>query len=87
MDDLLVESPDVDCHIQHLTLLFRILSDNRIVVILDKLELDKTEMMFLGQEITRRGIKTSKDKERESIDYAAPSSIKELTAIVNFCRH
>lgn len=80
IDDLLITLLNVDGHIQHLTLLSQLLSDNQTVVNPDKRELGKTELAFFGHETFREGIKTSEDKVCTILDYVVSPSIKELKA-------
>ena len=89
IDDLLIASSNVDEHYHHLTLLFQRLSDNRIVVNMDKCELGKQQLVFLGHKVSHEGIKPCEDKVRTIREYTLPSTIKELKAflgLVNFYR-
>lgn len=82
VDDLLVALPNKDEHIQHSPLLFQRLSGNRILANPDKCEHSKIKLTFIGQEITRGGIKPSDDEVRAIVDYDVPSSIKKRNAFL-----
>lgn len=56
IDDLLTAPPNVDEHIQHLTLLYQSLSDSWIVVSPGKCELGKTELPLLATRSLERAL-------------------------------
>lgn len=71
-------------HHQMLTNVFKsnwCLPDNRVAASPDAYELDKTELTFLGREITQELTETSKDELRTLLYYAMPFSRKDLKAV------
>lgn len=78
IDDLLIAKPKAHEHIQQLTTLFESLSDKRILANPTKFGLGKTELKFLGHQITREDTRNGDHKARTALGYTVPSSIQEL---------
>jgi hypothetical protein len=78
MDDILVYSPTLEAHIQHLTLVFQVLTKHHFFIKESKCLFAQQSLEYLGHVITTQGITTYPSKVAAVNRWPAPSNVKEL---------
>ena len=89
IDDILVASESPEQHLEDLKTVFKILSDNGLVVQRSKCVLGKSELEFLGYHVDVNGIAPLPTRVEAIRAVPAPTSIKELQrflGMVNYYR-
>ena len=89
LDDILIASATKEEHLQDLERVFKILSQNGLVVNRKKCILGKPNIEFLGHEVDSQGIRPLKEKVEAILAVKPPTSIKELQrfhGMVNYYR-
>jgi len=89
LDDILVASPDMATHKEHLKAVLDRLREHGLVLNLQKCEFFKSSVSFLGLHITADGASPLPDQVKAICDYPQPATIKQLQAflgLVNFYR-
>ena len=78
MDDIIVFSTSLTEHIDNLSKIFKTLQKHNLKVQLDKSELLKQEVAFLGHIVTSEGVKPNPDKIQIIKNWPLPKNEKEL---------
>ena len=87
LDDLLIASPDMDTHLQHLQQVFQLLSDNGILINAQKSEFAVPSLDFLGHRVSAIGITPLSSNVQAIVDYPQPtttSQLRRFLGLVNF---
>lgn len=85
MDDILIYSKSVNEHIQHVRKVLSILIKNHLVVRLDKCEFNKFEIKYLGDILTKDGVKIDPEKVNQVMQMAEPRNISEIQSFMGTC--
>jgi hypothetical protein len=78
MDDILIYSPTLSEHTQHLHQVFEILQENNFFVKESKCVFGQQELEYLGHLITANGVATEPSKIVVVTNWPVPSTIKQL---------
>ena len=87
LDDLLIASPDMNTHLQHLRQVFQLLSDNGILINAQKSEFAVPSLDFLGHRVSAIGITPLSSNVQAIMDYPQPtttSQLRRFLGLVNF---
>lgn len=82
IDDILVASESEEEHEKHLEQLFQRLQSYGIIVNLEKCELGKSTLSFLGHKITPKGVSPLPDKVTTIRNYPLPKTQRQLRSFV-----
>jgi hypothetical protein len=85
IDDLLIYSPDMPSHLQHLEKLFIRLTHNGLKLNLNKCTFAAEEVTYLGYLISGRGITPGTDKLEAINKFPIPRTIKQVRSWVGLC--
>ena len=87
LDDILIYSPDLTTHLQHLEKIFQWLRETNLKLKMDKCNFLKKHIQYLGHNITGSGIKPVPEK-IESIRFMPtptnPMEVKQLLGLVGY---
>jgi len=89
LDDIIVGSPDVASHLQHLELLFTRLRKYGLVINGEKCQFGAAELDFLGHRVSAAGVQPLAAKVDAILKHPRPNTIQELQGFlgtVNFYR-
>ena len=89
LDDVLIASPDLQSHLIHLREVLRRLHNNGLAINLEKCEFLRSEVSFLGHNISSKGIRPLADKIAAVADMPFPDNHKKLQqflGMINFYR-
>ncbi len=89
LDDIIVGSPDLASHLQHLQLLFQRLRDFGRVINGEKCEFGASELDFLSHRVSADGVAPLKKKVDALLEHPRPQTVQDLQAFlgaVNFYR-
>lgn len=89
LDDLLISSSSEEEHKKHLRLVFERLRENGLQINVDKCQLGKEKVRFVGQLITTSGCQPIPEKVRAVAEYPKPDTVQKLRrflALVNYYR-
>ena len=87
LDDLLVASPDMDTHLEHLRQVFNLLSDHGILIHPQKCAFAVSSLDFLGHRVSAAGITPLQSKVEAIQDYPQPTTtgqLRRFLGLVNF---
>ena len=87
LDDLLVASPDMDTHLEHLRQVFKLLSDHGILIHPQKCAFAVSSLDFLGHRVSAAGITPLQSKVEAIQDYPQPTTtgqLRRFLGLVNF---
>ncbi|XP_027088762.1 uncharacterized protein [Coffea arabica] len=77
-DDILVYSPTLEEHIQHLRVVMNILRDNQLYVKKSKCTFAQKRVDYLGHTITDKGVTMDESKVSSILQWPVPQTVKEL---------
>jgi len=89
LDDILIASRDEEIHQEHLRKVLERLEYHRLTLKLTKCVLGKDTVTFLGYEVSRNGIKPTREKVKTILELPRPKTIRELRSflgMLNFYR-
>ena len=89
LDDLLIASPSLDEHLEHLRAVFKVLERSKLSLNAGKCTIASTEVIYLGYHVNADGFKPPEDRIKTIINYPQPVTIEELrrfNGIFNFYR-
>lgn len=89
LDDIIVYSSSLQEHIDKLRLVFDRLRQTNFKVTLDKSEFLRKEVLYLGHQITKDGLKPNDDKIKAVLDFPipkTPTEIKSFLGLVGYYR-
>lgn len=87
LDDLLIASPDIESHFDHLRQLFERLSEHGIIIHPTKCEFAVNELDFLGHHVTSLGITPLASNVSAITEFQLPTttrSLRRFLGLVNF---
>ena len=84
-DDIIVYSSNKDEHLIHLREVFLSLAEYGLHVNLSKCQLALSEVTFFGHVLSKEGIRPSKKKLGDIVDFKVPQSIKEVHSFLGMC--
>lgn len=82
LDDIIVYSPDFSSHLCHLEAVFERLQHHGLKLRVDKCQLLRREVRFLGHVVTGEGVKPDPTKVTAVTEWPAPTTIKEVRAFL-----
>jgi RNA:NAD 2'-phosphotransferase (TPT1/KptA family) len=82
LDDLLIFSPNIDTHFEHLEEVFRRLRSSKMKLNPSKCVFLVPDLIFLGNKICEGGIGPDPDKVKSMLEYPAPTNQKKLRSVL-----
>ena len=82
MDDLMIFSPSVEKHLEHLDILFRRLAEHGVKINFKKCQFGQSEMEFLGHVVTTKGIQVPDSRVETIVNYPVPRTRKQLESFL-----
>lgn len=82
LDDIIVYSPSLQDHIDSLREVFDRLRETNLKATLDKCEFLKREVLYLGHQITKDGLKPNDDKIKAVLQFPVPKSPTEIKSFI-----
>lgn len=89
LDDIIIASSSIEEHREHLRILFKRLDDNNLKINIDKCELGKETLNFLGHQLSALGMKPLQKKVEAIKNFQKPTiamELKRFLATINFYR-
>lgn len=89
LDDIIVYSSSLQEHIDKLHMVFQRLRETNLKVTLDKSEFLRKEVLYLGHQITKDGLRPNDDKIKSVLDFPlprTPTEIKSFLGLVGYYR-
>lgn len=77
-DDILIYSPDLASHLDHLQQVLSLLQKHQWQVKLSKCSFAQQQLTYLGHIISAAGVSTDPGKIKEVVDWPVPTSVKKL---------
>ncbi|XP_050897775.1 uncharacterized mitochondrial protein AtMg00860-like [Lathyrus oleraceus] len=77
-DDILVYSPSWQSHLQHVEIMFQILSQNVLFAKLSKCSFGLSEVEYLGHIVSGDGVSMVSTKVQAVLDWLIPTNLKQL---------
>ena len=87
LDDVLVFSPTVESHIEHLKLVLGKLEGAGLKLNIKKCKFCIEQVVFLGYNISNKGISTIKEKTKAIVEWEKPTNLKELRSFLGVCSY
>lgn len=78
IDDILVYSPTMELHVQHLREVFKLLQEHQLFIKCSKCSFALSELEYLGHVIGPDGVATDKTKVQAVVNWPAPTTVKGL---------
>jgi enamine deaminase RidA (YjgF/YER057c/UK114 family) len=78
LDDILVYSPSLESHIQHLKLVLTKLRDNQLYMKTSKCSFSQHQLEYLGHIISDQGVATDPSKTADMLKWPTPVTVTEL---------
>lgn len=77
-DDILIYSPSMELHLQHLEIVFKLLEHNHLLAKLSKCEFGVEKVAYLGHVLSKEGVATDPEKIEAMVNWPFPKTIKGL---------
>lgn len=77
-DDILIYSPTITAHLEHLRQVLQLLSEHNWKVKLSKCSFAQQEISYLGHIIGSEGVSTDPKKIQDVVNWAVPNTVKKL---------
>ncbi|CAI7900983.1 unnamed protein product [Closterium sp. NIES-53] len=87
LDDILIFSKTWEHHLRDLNAVFKWLQENRLITKGSKCEFFKQELEFLGDVVSRDGIKINLAKIKTIQEWKSPTNITELQSFLGFVNY
>lgn len=87
LDDIVVYSPTLADHVEHLKLVFSALRRNSLYVRKEKCEFCQQEIMFLGHKVSKGQIRMDERKVQAILEWAAPTKVSELRSFLGLANY
>ena len=87
LDDILIFSPDVQTHQDHLFQVLRILRENKLYAKLEKCVFMVSEIQFLGFLLSASGFRMDPEKVRAVLEWDLPENQKALMRFLGFANY
>ena len=78
IDDILIYSPTLQDHVQHLRQVFTILRQHQFFLKRKKCVFAQIELQYLGHIISQKGVETNPSKTEAMVKWPVPTSVIEL---------
>lgn len=78
LDDILIYSPSLEMHLQHLTLVLEKLREHKLYMKHNKCSFSQTKLEYLGHIISSEGVSTDPSKTSAMLNWPAPATVTEL---------
>lgn len=88
-DDVLVYSPNMDSHLQHLKLVFQIFQQHHLYAKFSKCSFAKAKIDYMRNLISAQGVSTDPRKVATMASWSVLSSVQELRSflgLTGYCR-
>ena len=76
-DDILVYSPDLESHVNHLALVFMVLRQEKLHAN-QKYTFYQKEVVFRGYEVSGEGIRVDEEKVRAIVEWPVPTNVSKV---------
>ena len=89
VDDIIIASPDITQHQQHLSETLARLNSHNLQIKLEKCRFFQSNVEFLGHELSKDGIKPLESRVKAIRDFPRPdtvTSMRNFLGMVNYCR-
>lgn len=87
VDDWIVHSTSREEHMEHLKIIFNILRENRLTINLNKCQLAKPSVTYLGYVIDKNGFRPPQDKIQAIANFKRPELVKDLRRFLGMVNH
>ena len=87
IDDILVFSPDLNTHLQHLQEVFQRLRDAKLTLKPSKCEFGVNKVLFLGHVISANGVCVDKRNTDKVQNFPVPTTQKQLRGFLGLCNY
>lgn len=77
-DDILIYSPDLTSHLDHLRQVLTLLSEQQWKVKMSKCSFAQTQLSYFGHIISDKGVTTDQSKVEEVVNWKVPTTLKKL---------
>lgn len=77
-DDILVYSPDVRTHLQHLETIMKLMRQHKFYANAKKCSFGEAEVAYLGHRISEEGVAADPEKIEAMVSWPIPKSVTEL---------
>ncbi|KAJ9544173.1 hypothetical protein OSB04_023880 [Centaurea solstitialis] len=77
-DDILVYSPTMELHVEHLKVVLQVLADNQLYANKKKCEFAKERLGYLGHVISKAGVEVDESKIKSITEWQVPRNVTEL---------
>ena len=77
-DDILVYSPTMEAHVDHLTTVFEVLHQHQLYVKLSKCSFGQSSLEYLGHIVSKQGVAVDSSKVVAMVEWPQPKTIKSL---------
>ncbi|XP_041912451.1 uncharacterized protein LOC121677640 [Alosa sapidissima] len=84
IDDILIYSPDLQTHIQHVRLVLARLREFQLFLKAEKCTFHQTSTQFLGYNISAQGVSMDEGKVTAVLSWPTPQSVKDLQRFLGF---
>lgn len=81
-DDILIYSPDIEQHKQHLATVLQTLQDQGLYANRNKCEFGKTQLAYLGHVMSTKGVAVDGSKVEAMLQWPVPRNLKELLSFL-----
>jgi len=82
LDDILIYSPDLDCHLAHLEQVLETLKTNQLYLKKSKCSFAQGQVEYLGHVISGRGVATASDKIEAMLQWPVPKTVTDVRAFL-----
>jgi hypothetical protein len=87
LDDILIYSPDLTSHIQHLTMVLEKLRAHKLYMKLSKCSFAQRQLDYLGHIITDKGVATNLVETEAMVQWPVPTTVTELRGFLGLTRY
>uniref|UniRef100_A0A3B3H4X2 Gypsy retrotransposon integrase-like protein 1 n=1 Tax=Oryzias latipes TaxID=8090 RepID=A0A3B3H4X2_ORYLA len=84
LDDILIFSPDLDTHVQHVRTVLQRLLENQLYCKAEKCEFHTKQTRFLGHVVSPGGVQMDSAKVKAVLEWPVPSGRKQLQRFLGF---
>ena len=84
LDDGIIFSEDPSKHVEHVRSILQILQENRLYAKVQKCEIAREQMTFVGYMVSLAGISMDPEKIKSILEWPVPKSVKEVQSFLGF---
>ena len=85
-DDVIIFSADPARHVPHVRSVLQVLREHKLYAKVQKCELNKEQMTFVGYMVSQAGIGMDPEKVSAILDWPTPSSVKDVQSFLGFAK-